>query len=53
MPCAKPIFRRRVPSLLEADGHYGADDGTADSPRAADTATEAAGDPGNHLVLYP
>ncbi len=53
IPCAKAIFRRRIPSVLETDGHHGTDDGTADGPRAADTATKAAGDPGERLVLYP
>ena len=41
-----------TPFFFETDSHHGTGDGTADGPRIADPATEAAGDPGNDLALY-
>ena len=49
---AEPVLHGVAPLLLEADSHHGTGDGTADGPRVADPAAEAAGDPGNDLALY-
>jgi hypothetical protein len=52
-PGSKAVLRRRVPPVLEADGHYSADHGTADGPCPADAAAETTGDPGDGFILDP